>query len=239
MEGDVDKHGSKRSPVSCGRHALVTAGVLVIGALAAAPKASAEAESKGCVTSWKALENQDGATVALRTESAWSGSPAMDYWGYAEEKVLSSVKCSQFWYQETFNTQGKHLLISGFWGSLTSKQLGPKQSQLGPDNCSHSHVTYYVWGSTNFGEKYVYIGGGAKTGQWDGSFCVITTTPDPQYPDFKTTWGSDVIDLAYSEYDAIVVAVQATSHWTGGVCGEFECYHPAHAVVAAPASIQP
>ena len=145
-------------------------------------------------------------------------------------RVTPSVRST--WYQETFKTQGKRLWISGFWGALdAAKQVGPLQSQLDEAQCGHSHVTYYVWGSTDLGGKYTFLGGGAKSGIWDGKFCMLTTTPNPLYPEIHLTWGTDVVMLEHSEFDSIVVAVQATSHWSGA-CGEFECFHPVHAVVA-------
>jgi hypothetical protein len=183
------------------------------------------------VTSWKSYTNEEGTARILRDQFAFSNSPPLDYWGYAQPGA-PNTKCSQYWYQETVNTKGKYLLISGFWGSLVEPQLWPHQSELDEARCFHSHVSYYVWGSTDFGEHFVFVGGGGKSGHWNGSFCDINSHPDPAFPEIHLTWGTDSVVLPNSEFDVIVVGVQATSHW-GEKCGQFECYHPVHAVVVS------
>src|SRR5262245_48677459 len=122
----MDPFKWKRSTRCSG--AVVVAAAVTFAALTLT-RASVHAfggESAGCVTTWQSIEDDEHTQSILRGSYSVSDSPERDFWGYAEWGVADATACSQYWYQETVNTQGKHLLISGFWGSLAPQQIGPK-----------------------------------------------------------------------------------------------------------------
>ena len=120
----------------------------------------------------------------------------------------------------------------------------------GGDNCSHSHVSYGVWGYVqrqidifwihNVSYQWTFLGGGGLSGTRDGSGrCVHNTTVGAGWsPDGRFGWGQSamVFDLdqplhpVWYETDTyIYIAVgvlNATHGW--GSCGTFACIEPGY-----------
>ena len=145
--------------------------------------------------------------------------------------------------------QGLHGTTGVFWGDWGTTPIAPPASN-GGDNCSHSHVSYGVWGYVqrqidifwihNVSYQWTFLGGGGLSGTRDGSGrCVHNTTVGAGWsPDGRFGWGQSamVFDLdqplhpVWYETDTyIYIAVgvlNATHGW--GSCGTFACIEPGY-----------
>jgi hypothetical protein len=141
-------------------------------------------------------------------------------------------------------TQGGTGVFWGDWGNPVAPPVNPNDPNS-PDSCSHTHVSYGVWGLQRVRIRilwidlttvsWAYLGGGTKSGVRVNGRCEHKADNPLKNIDPRYGWGVDAVvfnlhpfcvGVSCTAYDAVALGVVNMSHGSGDCPGVFACTSP-------------